>query len=173
LFSRSYTVSTSALTAQESAEGKEIVKKLGYLALAIDQASVYISIRQLPFNIFMEHFERRKEFILKATPQSLWEYRTRNSDDTDDGSQNLSVLTTWELSFDQISGTDEERIRIGDFLMQAAFFDPCTINEALFSNMTILNLWFGGLLLRQMVSGMPSNFKMSWSDWSTCRLSKH
>ena len=82
----------------------------------------------------MEHFERRKEFILKATPQSLWEYRTRNFNDVGDGSQNLSVLTTWELSFDQISGTDEERAQIGDFLMQAAFFDPGTINEALFSN---------------------------------------
>lgn len=134
LFSRSYAASTPAPTVQELTTAKEIVRKLGHLALAIDQAAAYISIRQLPLEIFIEHFELRKEFILKSTPQSLWEYRTRNSDDSKDGSQNLSVLTTWELSFIQIPGNDEERIRIADFLMQAAFFDPGTITESLFSN---------------------------------------
>ena len=80
------------------------------------------------------HFEQRKEFILKATPESLWEYRTRTSEESGDGNQNLSVLTTWEMSFDQISESHEARTRIGDFLMQAAFFNPGAISEALFSN---------------------------------------
>ena len=133
LYCRSYAVSTHTPTAHESLESKVIVKKLGYLALAIDQAAAYISIRQLPFHVFIEHFEQRKEFILKSTPQSLWEYRTRTSDDASDGSQNLSVLTTWELSFDQIAGSDSERRRIGEFLMQAAFFDPASVHEMLFS----------------------------------------
>jgi hypothetical protein len=52
-------------------EGKKIVKQLGYLALAIDQAAAYISIRQLPLSLFTEHYEKRKEFILKHTPDSL------------------------------------------------------------------------------------------------------
>jgi hypothetical protein len=55
-------------------DGRTIVKQLGFLALAIDQAAAYISIRQLPFHMFLEHFERRKEFILTLTPQSIWEY---------------------------------------------------------------------------------------------------
>ena len=51
LLSRSYTVSKTDLTTQELIEGKEIVKNLGYLALAIDQAAAYISIRQLPLHM--------------------------------------------------------------------------------------------------------------------------
>jgi hypothetical protein len=118
----------------DEAEGKKIIQTLGYLPLAIDQAAAYISIRQLPLRLFSEHFEKRKEFILKDTPQSLWEYRKRISDGTHDQLENLSVLTTWELSFDQISGTDDERKSIRDFLVQAAFFSPSSISDMLFSS---------------------------------------
>ena len=38
------------------------------------------------------------------------------------------------MSLDQISERDEERTQVGDFLMQAAFFDPGAITEALFRN---------------------------------------
>lgn len=134
LLSRSATLSRTDSAARESKEGRMIVMKLGYLALAIDQAAAYISIRQLPLSMFMEHFEKRKEFILEATPQSLWEYRTHTSDESGNGSRNLSVLTTWEMSFDQISESHEARTQIGDFLTQAAFFDPGAITETLFSN---------------------------------------
>jgi hypothetical protein len=118
----------------DEAEGKKIIQTLGYLPLAIDQAAAYISIRQLPLKLFSDHFEKRKEFILKDTPQSLWEYQRRISDGTHDQLENLSVLTTWELSFDQISGTDDERKYIRDFLVQAAFFSPSNISDTLFSN---------------------------------------
>ncbi|PQE21684.1 Kinesin light chain protein [Rutstroemia sp. NJR-2017a WRK4] len=118
----------------DDAEGKKIIQMLGYLPLAIDQAAAYISIRQLPLKLFSDHFEKRKEFILKDTPQSLWEYQKRISDGTHDQFENLSVLTTWELSFDQISGTDDERKSIRDFLVQAAFFSPSNISDTLFSN---------------------------------------
>ncbi|PQE18912.1 Pfs NB-ARC and TPR domain protein [Rutstroemia sp. NJR-2017a BVV2] len=117
----------------DEAEGKKIIQTLGYLPLAIDQAAAYISIRQLPLKLFSDHFEKRKEFILKDTPQSLWEYQKRISNGTHDQLENLSVLTTWELSFDQISGTDDERKSIRDFLVQAAFFSPSNISDTLFS----------------------------------------
>ena len=51
-----------------------------------------------------------------------------------DSGQNLSVLTTWELSFEQISGNEKEREELGDFLTQSAFFDPTSISEYLFRN---------------------------------------
>ena len=94
LLSRSGGVPKTDIGAQESKEGKVIVMKLGYLALAIDQAAAYISIRQLPLGMFMEHFEKRREFILESTPQSLWEYRTRTTNELGQSAQNLSVLTT-------------------------------------------------------------------------------
>ncbi|KAH0541470.1 hypothetical protein FGG08_004080 [Glutinoglossum americanum] len=121
-------------TSEDLNEGKKIVKQLGYLALAVDQAAAYISARQLPLSLFKEHYERRKEFILKHTPDSLWEYRAR-MDESDHGpGQNLSVLTTWELSFEQISGDKKQREELGDFLTQSAFFNPTTISESLFSS---------------------------------------
>src|SRR2546421_200277 len=77
-------------------EGKRIVKKLGYLPLAIDQAAAYISIRQLPLNLFMQHYEKRKEVILKHTPDSAWVYRTRPDDTEKASAMNISVFTTWD-----------------------------------------------------------------------------
>ncbi|KAF7928997.1 hypothetical protein BELL_0247g00040 [Botrytis elliptica] len=121
-------------------QARDIVKRLGYLPLAIDQAASYISIRHLPLHIFSDHFQRRKEFILKDTPQSLWEYQKRSFVDSQETSEHLSVLTTWELSFDQISGNDEERNRIGEFLAQAAYFSPMSISESLFRNPDIYNV---------------------------------
>lgn len=132
LLSRSLVLSKTDVIIQELEEGRQTIKKLGYLALAIDQAAAYISIRQLLLHMFMQHFEHRKEFILRDTPKSFWEYRT--SDEPGGASQNLSVSTTWKMSFNQISETEEARTRIGEFLMQSAFFHPGSIGEELFSN---------------------------------------
>jgi len=112
-------------------EGKSIVKKLGYLPLAIDQAAAYISFRRLPLDIFSKHYETRKEVILNHTPPTLWEYRSKE-DSTKTPDLNLSVLTTWELSFDQIGEDESKRERIGEFLTNSAFFNPAYVNESLF-----------------------------------------
>jgi hypothetical protein len=109
-----------------------IVHKLGYLALAIDQAAAYISIRHLPLHLFLEHYEKRESYILEHTPETAWQYRERRDDSTVDPGKSLSALTTWELSFEQISGDNREAV--GDFLTQCAFFDPTNISECLFSN---------------------------------------
>ncbi|MCJ1356254.1 MAG: hypothetical protein MMC33_006248 [Icmadophila ericetorum] len=112
-------------------EGKKIVKQLGYLALAIDQAAAYISIRQLPLEMFADHFTQRKEVILKHTPETLWEYQTTN--DKQDGElSNLSVFTTWEMSFEQIGEDDNKRHQTGQFLTCCAFLDSSNISEELF-----------------------------------------
>jgi tetratricopeptide (TPR) repeat protein len=118
--------------ADHSNAEKEIVKKLGYLALAIDQAAAYISIRQLPLQLFLSHYEKRKEVILNHAPDYLWEYRKNAQIDTQNQELNLSVLTTWELSFEQIGADEREREFIGDFLTQSAFFNPTSISEDLF-----------------------------------------
>jgi hypothetical protein len=124
--------SSDSQSEEELEVGREIVKRLGYLPLAIDQAAAYISIRQLPFKVFLEHYEKRKDVILSHTPASLWEYRTRGDDATKKSELNLSVLTTWELSFEQIGDNDGERDSIGQFLTQSAFFNPASISESLF-----------------------------------------
>ncbi|KAH0553453.1 hypothetical protein GP486_006477 [Trichoglossum hirsutum] len=109
--------------------GKKIIRKLGCLPLAIDQAGAYITARKLPLQLFAEHYGERKEVILKRTP-SLWEYRRRLGKDKDETL--LSVFTTWELSFQQIGNDENERAIIGHFLSLSAFFDVTNITENLF-----------------------------------------
>lgn len=114
---------------ENDAEGSRIVEKLGYLPLAIDQAGAYISTRMLSLPLFEEHFEQRKEYILREIP-AFWDYQKKLGNDQNETS--LSVLTTWEMSFQQINGSDEERELIGNFLMLSAFLDYTRVDEGLF-----------------------------------------
>ena len=116
-------------TDENNAEGMKIVKRLGYLPLAIDQAGAYISQRKLPLSRFIKHYEDRKEFVLKHTP-ALWEYRRKIDNDKEE--RLLSVFTTWELSFQQIHKSDDERILIGHFLTLSAFLNASDVGEDIF-----------------------------------------
>ena len=58
------------------ADKGHICEKLGYLPLAIDQASAYIAVRRLPLPEFLVHYKAREEEILNHIP-SLWEYRRK------------------------------------------------------------------------------------------------
>ena len=112
--------------------GKEIIARLGNLALAIDQAGAYISARSLPLGLFMDHYNNRREKVLKETPSSLWEYRRKLN--TAEAETSLSVFTTWEMSFEQINkdtarGKTEEHL-----LILSAFFDNTDIFEELFES---------------------------------------
>ena len=108
---------------------KTITDKLGNLALAIDQAATYISARHVPLNSFIDVYARRKAAILKHTP-THWEYRKAGSDETE---QSLSVFTTWEMSFEQLEGTPEERESVIHLLTLGAFIDTNNVGEGLFS----------------------------------------
>lgn len=55
-------------SSDERAEGMKIAAKLGYLALALDQAGAYIRARNLSLTEFMSHYRKRKKVILKAIP---------------------------------------------------------------------------------------------------------
>ncbi len=106
----------------EKAEGLKIVSTLGHLALALDQAGAYIRARNLKLKDFISHYLKRKDRVLKEIPDE-WEYRKETS---------LSIFTTWELSFEQIGGDDEEREQKGHFLTLAAFLDNTNISERYF-----------------------------------------
>jgi len=88
-----------ASTPQNVEHGKLIVKRLGYLPLAIDQAGSYIRKRSVPLSEFMNHYNKRREHVLQHTP-NLWEYKKRLDDE--EGESRISVFTTWELSFGQL-----------------------------------------------------------------------
>ncbi|KAH0534126.1 hypothetical protein FGG08_007284, partial [Glutinoglossum americanum] len=112
-------------------EGRKVIQKLGYLPLAIDQAGAYINARKLPLRLFAEHYDQRKDVVLRHTP-SLWEYRRRLGEDKDETL--LSVFTTWELSFQQIGKNEDEKAMIGHFLTLSAFLDSTNVGEDLFKS---------------------------------------
>lgn len=114
----------------ENFEGaRQIVEKLGGLALAIDQAATYIGARHVPLKSFPEVFARRRSAILKYTP-THWEYSKTRLEERD---KPLSVFTTWELSFEQLEVTEEERESLVHLLTLGSFVDTRDISEGLFS----------------------------------------
>jgi tetratricopeptide (TPR) repeat protein len=117
------------LNEEEKIHGREIASALGNLALALDQAGAYIRARNLKLKDFIPHYNKRKEVILREIPDE-WEYRRVLKDAERETS--LSVFTTWELSFEQISGNSEEKERKDHFLTLAAFFDNKNISERYF-----------------------------------------
>jgi tetratricopeptide (TPR) repeat protein len=111
--------------------GKDIIQRLGYHPLAIDQAGAYIYKRKdsLGFEDFVDHYNRRKRIILKETPR-VWEYRRKLS--KAEQKISLSVFTTWELSLQQLDPQEESGGKLGSVLTLFAFFHHANISENLF-----------------------------------------
>lgn len=59
-----------------------------------------------------------------------WEYRKSKRDDTE---RSISVFTAWELSFEQLDATAQERDSIIHLLTLAAFINTNDVSEGLFS----------------------------------------
>ena len=110
----------------EIAEGQEIASMLGYLPLALDQAGAYIDARSLRLEEFISHYTKRKAKILQEIPHE-WEYQRVVGSETQE--KPLNIFTTWELSFEQISGNEDEKMKKDHFLTMAAFFDNNCISE--------------------------------------------
>ncbi|KAI9707067.1 MAG: hypothetical protein M1836_000027 [Candelina mexicana] len=117
------------ITAEHTEQGLAVVERLGYHALAIDQAAAYIRKRKMPLSQFVEHYTVRKERVLKEIPK-LWEYRRTLNDAESDTA--MSVFTTWELAFQQLGSNEEDRMRKGHFLTISAFLNHKCISGDLF-----------------------------------------
>lgn len=85
--------------------GKLIVARLGYHAIAITQAGSYITQRKIQLQQFMYHYKRQRKDILQQTPQ-MTQYRRKLSDAA--GETALNVFTTWELSFQQLQARNNK-----------------------------------------------------------------
>jgi hypothetical protein len=115
------------LDEKQKSSGEKIIDMLGHLPLAIDQAHAYIQKQKLSPDEFLNHYEKRKEYILKLTPSfSRYKKQVR----IDEKEKVLSVFTTWELSFDQLDPNRQKSLR--DFLFLAAFFHHSHVSEDLF-----------------------------------------
>ena len=108
---------------------KTIVNKLGFLPLAIDQAVAYIKARNLALDAFVMNYEQRKEHVMKHTPE-LWDYRKQLNDEEEEIS--LSVFSTWELSFREISPDIAERSAVAHLLTLSGFLSNINISGNIF-----------------------------------------
>ena len=113
----------------EIIHGGSIVRTLGQLALALDQAGAYNEARNLELQDFMQHYNDRREFMLKEVPD-VWEY-SRAVDDQEK-EMKLKIFTTWDHFLRQIKENTSEKEY---FLTLAAFFDPRKISELYFRSL--------------------------------------
>ena len=111
---------------QHRETASKITKRLGELALAIDQAAAYIKYKRIPLNCledFLTTYEAERQKVLSYTPKKFWEY------------EHINAFTTWELSFQQlVSGDEPWKKHAGHFLTLSAFFAPTIISESIFRN---------------------------------------
>ncbi|KUJ09430.1 uncharacterized protein LY89DRAFT_598116, partial [Mollisia scopiformis] len=117
-------------TSENTQEAADIVKRLGYHALAIDQAGAYIQARGLDLNLYMTHYSERKEKVLNEVPE-LWDYRRKLTTDAEFETK-LTVFTTWELSIELIKGSPAVRKDKDHLLTLAGFLDGKEISDELF-----------------------------------------
>jgi tetratricopeptide (TPR) repeat protein len=109
---------------------RQIIKRLRCHALAIDQAGAYIRERALDLDLFLEHYNKRREVVLNETP-GLWGYK-RKLKTSPEIETKLTVFTTWELSFDLITGDQNIRDDKKHLLTLLAFFGGNEISDRFF-----------------------------------------
>lgn len=89
-------------------EASEIVKELGFLALAIEQASAYIREVSRDIFKFLPSYRADRKRHHKRIPKGNWQYSE-------------GVATTWHLSFQQVK---ENNLRASTLLQLIAFLNP-------------------------------------------------
>ncbi|OTA93588.1 hypothetical protein M434DRAFT_52315, partial [Hypoxylon sp. CO27-5] len=112
----------------------DIVSRLGYLPLAIDQAGAYMKAEGVSLTDFISHYEQSAKDIFTSVP-SLWEYTESASGESGEETTDIvakTVFTTWNLSFKSLRpDTSTGRFK-ATVLSLLAFFDAHEISEEYF-----------------------------------------
>jgi hypothetical protein len=117
---------------------KQIVHRLGYLALAVSQAGAYIRARPgITLEEFLKIFEEEKITILANNRDGV-EYTSRGRTE-EEVSVILSVYTTWEISFNLLRNDNSlwditnDRQNKGQILTMFACFNAQNVSLQLFT----------------------------------------
>ncbi|KAI0188587.1 hypothetical protein EV127DRAFT_433832 [Xylaria flabelliformis] len=110
-------------------QAKKVVDMLGHLPLAIDQSAAYIRSRKISPAEFIQHYQKRREKVLKHIPD-VWDYH-RTVDGQDEETP-ISVFGTWELSLQQALDQSQDGNATMDFVTGVAFFNNLDIRMEMF-----------------------------------------
>ncbi|KAJ3580506.1 hypothetical protein NPX13_g48 [Xylaria arbuscula] len=94
-------------------QAKKVVDMLGNLPLAIDQSAAYIRSRRISPGEFINHYEKRKEKVLKHIP-NIWDYHRAIDGQTEETP--ISMFGTWELSLQQALEQSQDANATMEFL---------------------------------------------------------
>lgn len=108
----------------------KVLQTLGHLPLAVDQAGAYIRQQALPLPYFLQDYESHKQIFLNQK-HVYWDYK-RELDSESKAETPLDVVTTWELSIQQVGSTHVTRGVVEHILTIAAFLGHGEISESLF-----------------------------------------
>ena len=89
-------------------EAENLVKELGYLPLALDQAASYVYYVTRSFSVFLEFYQKRRVDLHKWLPEGNRQY-------------SHSVATTWLVSFEFIKKDQPQTAKL---LQLLAFLNP-------------------------------------------------
>lgn len=106
-------------------DAKTLVKRLGYIPLAITHAAAYIEVRAQTITTYLELFRESEEN--QAYLLSNQEIRDMRRD----SSVSSAVITTWQISFEQIRKTKPSA---AELLSLMAMFDRQGIPESILLN---------------------------------------
>lgn len=76
---------------QEGRIQTDLLADLGYLPLAIDQASFYIAATEISLEEYYRGFQVEKARLLRQLPSTLYNYDSRET-----------VMTTWDFFFKRV-----------------------------------------------------------------------
>ncbi|KAI1086001.1 hypothetical protein F5B19DRAFT_480747 [Rostrohypoxylon terebratum] len=112
-----------------------IVRRLGFLPLAIDQAGAYMTSEGIALGDFLGCYEQSAKDVLESVP-NLWEYYGSNASESEQGAASFTaktVFTTWNLSFTLLKPDTPEGALKATVLYLLAFFNEKMISEELFA----------------------------------------
>ena len=104
----------------------ELVRELGCLPLALEQAGAHIKALQCPINTYLQEYKIQRLKLLNQHPRAkpLWEYESESR---------LAVHTTWHLNFEYVRKSPHGEVA-SSFVEAAAFLSAEEIQAELINN---------------------------------------